>query len=69
MRKLQPLISAIQDYGEALDVFTNIFPLAIAPIWGSIRVLLVLTEKHQKFYARVTDVLQRIGDILPRFKD
>lgn len=69
MRKLQPFVLAIKDYGEALDVYTNISPLAIAPIWGSIRVLLVLAEKHDKFYSRLADVLSRIGDILPRFKD
>lgn len=69
IRKLQPLAAALKDYGEALDVCTNISPLPVAPIWGSVRVLLVLAEKYDKYYNRISDVLGRIGDLLPRFKD
>jgi tetratricopeptide (TPR) repeat protein len=68
-QKLQPLVAAIKDYGQALDVYTNISPLPLAPIWGSIRVLLVLAEKYNKYYSQICDVLSRIGDLLPRFKD
>ena len=39
-KKLEPFLSAIDQYSHALDVYTNIYPIAIAPIWGSIRVLL-----------------------------
>jgi hypothetical protein len=69
IRKLQPLVAALTDYGEALDVYSNISPLALGPIWGSIRVLLVLAEKYDKYYNKIVDVLGRIGDLLPRFKD
>jgi len=37
---LGPLISAICQYGEALDVYSNTYSLAMAPLWGSIKVLL-----------------------------
>lgn len=69
IRKLQPLVAALKDYGEALDVYSNISPLPLAPIWGSIRVLLVLAEKYDKYYNRIVDILERIGDLLPRFRD
>jgi hypothetical protein len=69
IRKLQPLVAALKDYGEAFDVYTNISAIPLAPIWGSIRVLLVLAEKYDKYHNRVADVLGRIGDLLPRFKD
>lgn len=39
-KKLEPFCSAIDQYSQALDVYTNIYSIAIAPIWGSIRVLL-----------------------------
>jgi len=39
-RKLEPLVAAIDQYGKALDVFSNTNSLAISPIWGSIRVVL-----------------------------
>lgn len=42
MNKLQPFIAAIEQYGQALDVYANTFPLALSPLWGSIRVLLLV---------------------------
>ena len=39
-RKLEPLVSAIEQYGEAIDVYSNSFPLALCPLWGSVRVVL-----------------------------
>lgn len=64
--KIQPLVDALGDFGSALDNFTNIAPAFLAPIWGSIRVVLVLAKRHQKFFDKLVDVLGRIGDILPR---
>ena len=40
MEKLQPLVSAIEQYGSALDVYSNAHPLVLSPLWGSICVLL-----------------------------
>ncbi len=40
--KLQPLTAAIEQYGEALDVFVNAYPLALSPLWGSIRIVLLV---------------------------
>jgi hypothetical protein len=39
-QRLEPFVAAIDQYGAALDVFTNTYSLAMAPLWGSIRVLL-----------------------------
>lgn len=38
--KLEPFVAAIDQYGSALDVISNTYSLAMAPLWGSIRVLL-----------------------------
>lgn len=40
MEKLQPFVTAIEQYGEAIDVFSSTYSLALGPIWGSIKVLL-----------------------------
>ena len=40
VKKLQPFIEAVQQYGAALDVYSNIYPLVMGPIWGSVRVVL-----------------------------
>lgn len=40
IEKLQPLRQAIDQYGQALDVYSNAYPLVLSPLWGSIRVVL-----------------------------
>jgi len=44
--KLEPLISAISQFGSALDVYSSIYPLAMGPIWGSIRIVLHVKFAH-----------------------
>ena len=69
VQRLGPLVSAIESYGGAFDNFAQISPLYLSPIWGSIRVLLVVANSFSKFYAKILDTLGRIGDILPRFRE
>ena len=38
--RLQPLVAAIEQYGEALDVWCNTASLILCPLWGSVRVVL-----------------------------
>ena len=40
MEKLQPLVAAILQYGEAVDIYSSTYSLALGPIWGSIKILL-----------------------------
>lgn len=68
-RRLGPLVSAIESYGGAFDAFTQISPQYLSPIWGSIRVILVVARSYSKFYDKIVDTLSRIGDILPRFRE
>jgi len=66
--KLEPMIMAVEDYGKALDTYANIASLYLAPIWGSIRVVLAIASVHTRYYTRIIDTLGRIGDILPRLR-
>lgn len=66
--KIKPLITAIEEYGKALDVYAQIAPMYLSPIWGSIRVVLVIASVYSKFYGRMVEVLGKIGDLLPRFR-
>ena len=68
IQKLRPLVEKIEDYGKALDAYANIAPTYLAPIWGSIRVLMVIARAYGKFYNRIVETLGRIGDVLPRFR-
>lgn len=48
MEKLQPFVAAIEQYGDAIDVYSSTYSLALAPIWGSVKVLLhVCTQDPQ----------------------
>jgi hypothetical protein len=69
IHKLQPLVEKIEDYGKAMDAYANVAPTYLAPIWGSIRVLLVISRAYGNFYDRIIEVLGRIGDVLPRFRE
>jgi hypothetical protein len=69
LENIQPLVSAVEDYGKAMDTFANTSSLYLAPIWGSIRVILVIASCHGRFYNRMIDTFGRIGDILPRFRE
>jgi hypothetical protein len=68
IQKLQPLVEKIEEYGKALDAYANIAPMYLAPIWGSIRVLMVIARAYGKVYNRIVETLGRIGDVLPRFR-
>jgi hypothetical protein len=39
-KKLEPFVASIDQFGVALDVYSNTYSLAMSPLWGSIRVLL-----------------------------
>lgn len=40
VKRLQPFIEAVEQYGAALDVYANIHPLVMSSIWGSVRIVL-----------------------------
>ncbi|PQE18876.1 P-loop containing nucleoside triphosphate hydrolase protein [Rutstroemia sp. NJR-2017a BVV2] len=65
---LQPLVVTIEDYGKAMDTFSNVAPLSLGPIWGCIRVVLVLASNYGRFYDAIIHTLARIGDILPSLR-
>ncbi len=46
VNELQPLREAIEQYGQALDVYSNAYPLVLSPLWGSIRVVLHVSLYH-----------------------
>ena len=47
--KMQPLVSAIEQYGQALDVYVNAYPLVLSPLWGSIRITLLVSLKSIEY--------------------
>ncbi|PQE21621.1 P-loop containing nucleoside triphosphate hydrolase protein [Rutstroemia sp. NJR-2017a WRK4] len=68
LRLLQPLVVTIEDYGKAMDTFSNVAPLSLGPLWGGIRVVLILASNYGRFYDAIVHTLARIGDILPSLR-
>lgn len=66
--KIRPLVAAIEQYGTALDVYSNSYSLVLCPLWGSVRVVLQLAREFGKYYDKLVDMFNCIGDILPRFQ-
>ena len=52
-QRLEPFMSAIDQYGAVLNIYTNTYSLAMSPLWGSIRVLLHV-ESNLHTYALCT---------------
>ncbi|KAF8856188.1 hypothetical protein BDZ45DRAFT_482027 [Acephala macrosclerotiorum] len=68
MRRLKPFFNALEEFGAAFDVISNTYSLALAPLWGSLRVILMLSKKFNKVFDSIVNVLERIGYVLPRFR-
>ncbi|KAL8727649.1 MAG: hypothetical protein Q9166_005885 [cf. Caloplaca sp. 2 TL-2023] len=66
--KMKPLTAAIEQYSQALDVYTNAYPLVVSPLWGSIRIVLHLAREFGKYFERIVDMFAEVGDALPRFR-
>ncbi len=57
--KLAPFVAAIDQYGSALDVVSNTYSLVMAPLWGSIRVLLHVSQGLSVSHTCVTGHLKK----------
>jgi hypothetical protein len=41
--RLAPLVESLEEYGKAMDVFVNTCPLILSPLWGSLRLVLLVS--------------------------
>lgn len=64
--KLGPLIDALADYGKAFDVISNSFSFYICPVRGAVRIVVTTFKNHSQYQETVVNILQKVGDILPR---
>jgi hypothetical protein len=63
--KLSSLTDGIEDYGKALDVFSNTYGLILCPLWGSVRVVLqVSLYIDSEFYGQVIQEAQWFSRLL-----
>ncbi|KAF2259080.1 hypothetical protein CC78DRAFT_548649 [Lojkania enalia] len=64
--RIQPVLNTFEEYGKGIDVLANSSPF-LPPLWGSIRVLLQAARKYEDYFNRLVDMLDQIGDLLPRY--
>ncbi|KAF4633554.1 hypothetical protein G7Y89_g4566 [Cudoniella acicularis] len=62
--QLQPLVAAIDQYGGALDIYSNASSVIMSLLWGSLR----LAKEFGKYFDKLVDMFVRISDVLPRFR-
>lgn len=43
--KMQSTVELFERYGKAIDVYVNAQPLVMSPLWGSIRILLIVSPR------------------------
>lgn len=67
-KKLKPLLESIEGYGKAIDVLAQSSATILCPLWGSMRIVLHLALSYQKYYDKLLEMYERIGDVLPRFR-
>ncbi|KAI5778710.1 hypothetical protein EDC01DRAFT_634495 [Geopyxis carbonaria] len=66
---LQPFIYKLEQLGKPLDIYSGASNTVLAPLWGSIRVLIVLVGAHEKYYVLIADMLGRIGEAIPLLEE
>lgn len=67
--KMKSITDKLQSFNNALDTYTQVDPEIMALVWGSIRVLLVLTDNVAKLADAVITAMEDISDALPFFTD
>ncbi|ORY06230.1 ankyrin repeat-containing domain protein [Clohesyomyces aquaticus] len=66
LARVQPLLDAVGDYGKALDVLSNTSSV-MPPLWGAIRVVLMVAQKWSEYYSELAAMLEQIAAVLPRY--
>lgn len=65
--KIRPFLEQLSSYAEVIEVFIQVKPDVLALIWGPIKLLLQWSSELNSALDQVTDVMARIGQVLPQF--
>ncbi|KAK5655046.1 hypothetical protein OQA88_5945 [Cercophora sp. LCS_1] len=67
LRKIQPLVSAIERFGKPLDVVVNASPEILSPAWGILRAVLIIARDYELYFSKLLDMLRDVSDAIPGF--
>jgi fungal STAND N-terminal Goodbye domain len=66
-KQISPFLDCIWSYASAIDVVANTPPMPLSPIWAVVRMAIQAARAFEEFFTKLVEMLQRIGDVLPRF--
>lgn len=69
LSRIEPLIAGIEQYSKAFDVLSQVSPLALAPLWGSIRLVFQVLRNYTLYIDEVVGMLQKIQLYMPRYRE
>ncbi|KAI1458190.1 hypothetical protein F4805DRAFT_150609 [Annulohypoxylon moriforme] len=67
MKRLDPFLQTMEQYGKVLDIFVNTSEI-VAFIWGPMKFILLVTNTYSEAFHSVLDAYQEIGEQIPLFK-
>ncbi|KAI2464722.1 hypothetical protein F4781DRAFT_411946 [Annulohypoxylon bovei var. microspora] len=67
MRRLDPFLQTMEQYGKVLDVFVNTSEI-VAFIWGPMKFILLIANTFSEALHSVLDAYQEIGEQIPLFR-
>ena len=65
--KIRRFLEQLSSYAAVIEVFIQVKPDVLALIWGPIKLLLQWSSEINKALDQVTDVMERVGQVLPQF--
>ncbi|KAJ2906439.1 hypothetical protein MKZ38_001799 [Zalerion maritima] len=66
--KMQPFVLFFERFARSLDVISNACPEIMSPAWGLLRAVLLVARESDTYFLRLIDMLQQMGDRIPRLK-
>jgi hypothetical protein len=67
-RKIEPYLQRLRQFESVVDMFAQTKADLLCPIWGSIKLLLVLTGTLSQSFDAIRDIMSDIGNRLPLFE-
>src|SRR5277367_5723000 len=65
--RVRKMVQTLNQYSGVLDIVAQWHPEYSALVWGSMKWLLLMAMNYINLTQRIADMLEEIGDNLPRF--
>jgi len=69
LARMEPLLACIEQYSEVASIFAQVNQSILAPVWGSIRLLVVVLRSYEAYVEGVVAQLEEIHRNLPRYSE